>query len=72
MNILYPILYIVTVISLLLASVVLSETLYLRSPAGVLLLFGVGLFLSLGFLLFGHLRFDEKPADDPQENTLRS
>ena len=72
MNILCPILYTVTVISLLLASVVLSETLYLRSPAGVLLLFGVGLFLSLGFLLFGHLRFDEKPADDPKENTLRS
>lgn len=72
MNILYPILYTVTVISLLLASVVLSETLYLRSPAGVLLLFGVGLFLSLGFLLFGHLRFDEKPADDSKENTLRS
>ena len=72
MNILYSILYTVTVIGLLLASVVLSETLYLRSPAGVLLLFGVGLFLSLGFLLFGHLRFDEKPADDPKESTLRS
>ena len=54
MNTLYSILYMVTVTGLLLASVVLSETLYLRSPSGVLLLFGLGLLMSLGFLLFGH------------------
>ena len=35
MNTLYSILYMVTVTGLLLASVVLSETLYLRSPSGV-------------------------------------
>nr|WP_232106218.1 hypothetical protein [Pseudomonas mendocina] len=59
-------------IGLLLGSVTLSETLCLRSPTGVLFLFGAGLFMSLGFLLFGHLRFDETPADEPDENPLRS
>lgn len=49
MNTLYSILYMVTVTGLLLASVVLSETLYLRSPSGVLLLFGLGLLMSPGF-----------------------
>ncbi|XLX38467.1 hypothetical protein ACK25U_11820 [Ectopseudomonas mendocina] len=72
MNALYSILYMVTVISLLLASVMLSEDLALRSPSGVLLIFGVGLFMSLGFLLFGHMRFDEPPGDDHDENPLRS
>jgi len=72
MNTLYSILYMFAVIGLLLASVVLSETLYLRSPSGVLMLFGLGLFMSLGFLLFGHIRFDEKPADDHPETRLRS
>jgi hypothetical protein len=72
MSILYSILYTVAITGLLLGSVALCGTLYLRSPAGVLLLFGMGLFMSLGFLLFGHLRFDEKPADDPEETTLRS
>ncbi|QNH04278.1 hypothetical protein SAMN05216601_1125 [Ectopseudomonas composti] len=72
MNTLYSILYMLAVISLLLASVVLSESLYLRSPSGVLLLFGVGLFMSLGFLLFGHIRFDEPPSDERDENPLRS
>lgn len=60
------------VIGLLLASVVLSETFYLRSPSGVLLLFGLGLFMSLGFLLFGHIRFDEQPCEKHDENPLRS
>ena len=72
MNTLYSILYMVTVIGLLLASVVLSETLYLRSPSGVLLLFGLGLFMSLGFVLFGHIRFDEQPGEEHDENSLRS
>ncbi|WP_275545194.1 MULTISPECIES: hypothetical protein [unclassified Pseudomonas] len=72
MNILNSILYTLAVIGLLLGSVTLSEMLYLRSPAGVLLLFGAGLFMSLGFLLFGHLRFDETPAEGPEENPLRS
>lgn len=72
MNTLYSILYMVTVIGLLLASVALSETLYLRSPSGVLLLFGLGLFMSLGFLLFGHIRFDEPPSEEHDENSLRS
>ncbi|MDP9940660.1 hypothetical protein [Ectopseudomonas alcaliphila] len=40
MNTLYSILYMLAVIGLLLASVVLSETLYLRSPSGVLLRLG--------------------------------
>ncbi len=72
MNALYSILYMVTVIGLLLASVMLSEDLALRSPLGVLLIFGIGLFMSLGFLLFGHMRFDEQPADDHPETRLRS
>ena len=72
MNTLYSILYMVAVIGLLLASVVLSETLYLRSPSGVLLLFGLGLLMSLGFLLFGHIRFDEQPCEKREENPLRS
>ncbi|WP_341781337.1 hypothetical protein [Ectopseudomonas mendocina] len=67
MNILSSILYTVAITGLLLGSVALSGTLYLRSPAGVLLLFGMGLFMSLGFLLFGHLRFDETPDDDPEK-----
>ncbi|RRV41826.1 hypothetical protein EGJ86_05815 [Pseudomonas sp. o96-267] len=72
MNTLYSILYMLAVIGLLLASVVLSETFYLRSPSGVLLLFGLGLFMSLGFLLFGHMRFDELPCEEHEENPLRS
>ncbi|MGA4532043.1 hypothetical protein ACPA1H_17005 [Ectopseudomonas chengduensis] len=72
MNTLYSILYMLAVIGLLLASVVLSETLYLRNPSGVLLLFGLGLFMSLGFLLFGHIRFDEQPCEKHDENPLRS
>ena len=36
MNTLYSILYMLAVIGLLLASVMLSESLYLRSPSGVL------------------------------------
>ncbi|MBZ9666950.1 hypothetical protein H3221_019610 [Pseudomonas sp. LMG 31766] len=72
MNTLYSILYMVTVIGLLLASVALSETLYLRSPSGVLLLFGLGLFMSLGFLLFGHIRFDEQSCEEQDESSLRS
>ena len=72
MNALYSILYMVTVIGLLLASVMLSEDLALRSPLGVLLIFGIGLFMSLGFLLFGHMRFDEQPAADHPETRLRS
>ena len=72
MNALYSILYMVTVIGLLLASVMLSEDLALRSPSGVLLIFAVGLFMSLGFLLFGHMRFDEQPTDDHPETRLRS
>lgn len=36
------------------------------------MLFGVGLFVSLGFLLFGHIRFDELPDEEPEENPLRS
>lgn len=72
MNIFYSILYMAAVIGLLLVSVLLSETLALRSPSGVLLLFGIGLFMSLGFLLFGHIRFDEQPCEEPDENPLRS
>lgn len=72
MNTLYSVLYVIAVIGLLLAAVVLSETLYLRSPSGVLLLFGLGLFMSLGFLLFGHIRFDEQPTGEHDENPLRS
>ncbi|AQZ33684.1 hypothetical protein BHQ29_10580 [Pseudomonas sp. LPH1] len=72
MNILYSILYMLAMIGLLLASVVLSETLYLRSPSGVLMLFGLGLFMSLGFLLFGHIRFDEQPCEERDGNPLRS
>lgn len=72
MNTLYSILYMFAVIGLLLTSVVLSETFYLRSPSGVLLLFGLGLFMSLGFLLFGHIRFDEQPREEHDENPLRS
>jgi len=72
MNTLYSILYIVAVIGLLLTSVVLSETFYLRSPSGVLLLFGLGLFMSFGFLLFCHIRFDEQPCEEHDENPLRS
>jgi hypothetical protein len=72
MNTFNSILYMLAVIGLLLASVVLSESLYLRSPSGVLLIFGVGLFMSLGFLLFGHIRFDEQPTDKDDENPLRT
>jgi len=72
MNTFNSILYMLAVIGLLLASVVLSESLYLRSPSGVLLIFGGGLFMSLGFLLFGHIRFDEQPADKDDENPLRT
>lgn len=72
METLYSVLYMAAVIGLLLVSVALSETLYLRSPGGVLLLFGAGLFMSQGFLLFGHIRFDEPPSDERDENPLRS
>lgn len=44
---------------LLLASLMLSRGPALHSPFGVLVLFATGLFLSLGFALFGHIRFDE-------------
>lgn len=72
MNSLYSTLYLIAVLGLLLAAVVLSDSLYLRSPSGVLMLFGIGLFLSLGFLLFGHIRFDETPSGESEENRLRS
>jgi len=72
MNTLYSILYVIAVIGLLLAAVLFSEIQLLRSPTGVLLLFGAGLFASLGFLLFGHTRFDEQPASEHDENPLRS
>lgn len=72
MNVLYSGLYLIAVLGLLLTSVVVSEDLSLHNPSGVVMLFGVGLFVSLGFLLFGHIRFDELPDDEPEENPLRS
>ncbi|MGG2397912.1 hypothetical protein ACJRW5_13335 [Pseudomonas sp. SH1-B] len=72
MNSLYSILYVTAVLGLLLAAVLLGDSLYLRSPAGVLAVFGVGLFASLGFLLFGHIRFDESTSSEHDENPLRS
>ncbi|MDR8015988.1 hypothetical protein [Ectopseudomonas guguanensis] len=72
MNVLYSILYVIAVIGLLLAAVLFSESQLLRSPTGVLILFGAGLFASLGFLLFGHTRFDEQPSNEQDENPLRS
>ena len=52
---------------LLLACIVLSLQPSWHSPVGVLLLFLVGLCVSLSFLLFGRMRFDELLAVPPSE-----
>jgi len=39
-----------------------------QSPAGVLGLFGFGLFISLGFILFGQQRFEPSPAKPSDED----
>ncbi len=39
-----------------------------QSPAGVLGLFGFGLFISLSFILFGQQRFEPSTADLPAED----
>jgi hypothetical protein len=53
------------------ASVALSLEPRLHTPGGALLLFGAGLFVSAGFLLFGRLRLDQllaKPASEEPAN----
>ena len=53
------------------ASVALSLEPHLHTPGGALLLFGAGLFVSAGFLLFGRLRLDEllaKPTPEGSTN----
>jgi drug/metabolite transporter (DMT)-like permease len=59
MNLLSYILCVAAALVLLLVSVLIGERPQLHNPLGVLALFAVGLFISLGFLLFGHMRFDE-------------
>lgn len=59
MNALSSIFYSLIALVLLLASVAISGNPALHNPLGVLLLFAMGLFVSLGFMLFGHIRFDE-------------
>ncbi|VXC66002.1 conserved hypothetical protein [Pseudomonas sp. 8Z] len=49
------------------ASVALSLEPRLHTPGGALLLFAGSLFISLGFLLFGRLRFDELFASPAPE-----
>ncbi len=49
------------------ASVALSLEPRLHTPGGALLLFGAGLFVSAGFLLFGRLRLDELLANPASE-----
>ena len=39
-----------------------------QSPAGVLGLFGFGLFISLGFILFGQQRFEPSTANTSAED----
>lgn len=51
---------------LLLASVLIADRAVIHNPIGVFILFVCGLFLSLGFVLFGSQRLDEPPAT-PEE-----
>lgn len=57
------ILCVVAALVLPLVSLLIGERPQLHNPLGVLALFAVGLFISLGFLLFGHMRFDELPGE---------
>jgi len=41
----------------------LASDQYIQNPAGVLGLFGFGLFISLGFVLFGQQRFEPSTAN---------
>ena len=51
------------------ASVALSLEPRLHTPSSALLLFGAGLFVSAGFLLFGRLRLDELLANPASEES---
>ncbi len=51
---------------LLLASVLLANRAVIQNPVGIFILFVCGLFLSLGFVLFGNQRLDE-PAATPED-----
>lgn len=53
------------------ASVALSLEPHLHTPGGALLLFGAGLFVSAGFLLFGRLRLDELLAKPGPETPAK-
>jgi hypothetical protein len=59
------------ILIVLCASVALSLEPRLHTPDGALLLFGVGLFVSAGFLLFGRLRFDELLAKPGPETPAK-
>ncbi|WAJ35891.1 hypothetical protein OU800_14810 [Pseudomonas sp. GOM7] len=52
---------------LLTASILLSLQPEWHTPLGATLLFVVGLCVSLSFLLFGRMRFDELLATPPEE-----
>ena len=55
--------------SLLLASMLwLASDEHSRNPAGVFGLFGFGLFISLGFILFGQQRFEPSTANTSAED----
>ena len=54
---------------LLLASMLwLASDEHSRNPAGVFGLFGFGLFISLGFILFGQQRFEPSTANTSAED----
>lgn len=55
---------------LLTASILLSLQPEWHTPLGVALLFVVGLCVSLSFLLFGRMRFDDLLATPPDETQV--
>ncbi|MGP0173264.1 hypothetical protein ACSVIJ_15455 [Pseudomonas sp. NCHU5208] len=61
------VLYALAALMLLSASILLSLQPEWHTPLGAALLFVVGLCVSLSFLLFGRMRFDDLLAMPPEE-----
>lgn len=68
MNALSAILCVVVTLALLLAA---NESPLPRDPLEMLALLGGGLFVALGFVLFGQRRFDEPPGERRHQDASR-
>ncbi|GAC1035137.1 hypothetical protein thsps21_59670 [Pseudomonas sp. No.21] len=63
---------IILAVVLLLGSLFLANSAALQNPAGVLLLFIAGVFVSFGFIFFGSLKFDDYRQGQDSDSTRSS